>query len=109
MDSKLVESTVDDSPLGGAGQSENRDMSTVAIGKECEIAKLLLEGIPPVEIIHKGYARGTVYKVNRRVKEGGTPLTAKEVSDHRTVAEADEEVETDREVHLCHAGHDASY
>ena len=40
--------------------------------KEEEIARLLSEGTPPAELVHQGYSRGTVYKVKRRLAEGGT-------------------------------------
>ena len=39
----------------------------MAKGKEEEIAGLLSKGVPPVELVRRGYARGTVYKVKSRV------------------------------------------
>ncbi len=41
--------------------------------KEEEIANLLAKGIPPVEVIRQGYARGTTYKVQRRLAQEATP------------------------------------
>ena len=41
--------------------------------KEEEIAKLLSQGTPPVELIQGGFARGTVYKVNRKLTKEATP------------------------------------
>ena len=43
------------------------------MGKEQEIAKLLSQGTPPVELIQRGFARATVYKVNRRLAQERTP------------------------------------
>ena len=48
-------------------------MATATEGKEEEIARLLSEGIQTAELVRRGYARGTVYKVAGRLKEGGTP------------------------------------
>ena len=48
-------------------------MTTAVAGKEEEIARLLAEGITPVDLIKRGFRRATVYKVNRRVQTGGTP------------------------------------
>jgi len=42
--------------------------------KEQEIAELLKNGATPADLVHQGYARGTVYKVNKQLSgEGGTP------------------------------------
>lgn len=41
--------------------------------KEEEIAKLLSQGMSPVEVIKRGHARGTTYKVQRRLAQEATP------------------------------------
>ena len=46
------------------------------VSKEEEIAQLLREGTPPVELIRGGYARATVYKVFRRLKKEGIVVPA---------------------------------
>ena len=48
-------------------------MAAKAKGKEEEIAGLLMNGSKPAELVHQGHARGTVYKVARRLREGSTP------------------------------------
>lgn len=40
--------------------------------KEEEIARLLSNGRTPAELIRQGHSRGTVYKVAKRLAEGGT-------------------------------------
>ena len=67
--------------------------------KEEEIARLLTDGAQPAELVRQGYARGTVYKVNRRLNQDSASLalrrdteTASEVIPH------DESIETDPEV-----------
>ena len=42
-----------------------------AVNKEEEIAKLITEGTLPAELVRRGYARGTVYKVSGRLKKEG--------------------------------------
>ena len=44
------------------------------VSKEGEIAQLLREGTLPVELVRRGYARGTVYKVSGRLKKEGSIL-----------------------------------
>ena len=41
--------------------------------KQEEIAGLLSQGIPPSELVRRGYARGTVYKVARGLPKRGPP------------------------------------
>ena len=48
-------------------------MTTTVRGKEEEIGRLLAEGNKPAELIQRGFKRGTVYKVNRRLQTAGTP------------------------------------
>ena len=48
--------------------------------KEQEIAGLLRDGATPTHLVHQGYARGTVYKVHKRLRgEGGSPMGGGEV------------------------------
>ena len=48
-------------------------MPATVVGTEEEIGRLLAEGNKPAELIQRGFKRGTVYKVNRRLQTGGTP------------------------------------
>ena len=67
--------------------------TTISVeGKEEEIARLLSEGTAAAALVQRVYARGTVYKVAARVREGGTP-TARPEDDG-----IDVDVENDPEV-----------
>ena len=67
------------------------------MAKENEIAGLLSQGIAPAELVRKGYARGTVYKVRRRLEQPGT---AQENGETPAVAdpELDPALEADPEI-----------
>ena len=65
--------------------------------KEADIARRLSEGIAPAELIRSGYARGTVYKVRRRLEQPGT---AQENGDTTAVTDSglDPALEADPEI-----------
>ena len=67
------------------------------MAKENEIAGLLSQGIAPADLVRQGYARGTVYKVRRRLEQPGTAqenggTTAVADSDMDPALEADPEI-----------------
>ena len=41
--------------------------------KEEEVARLLMGGATPVDLVCRRYARGTVYKVNKQLSGEGAP------------------------------------
>ena len=48
--------------------------------KEEEIAQLLRDGAKPTDLVHRGYSRGTTYKIAKRLKrEESTPIGGGEV------------------------------
>ena len=67
------------------------------MAKESEIAALLSQGIAPAELVSKGYARGTVYKVRGRLEQ---PSTAQENGDTTVITDSglDPALEADPEI-----------
>lgn len=62
--------------------------------KEQEIAQLLRNGVKPSDVVHQGYARGTVYKVHKQLREeGGTPRGGGEAE-----AQAGDSLDNDPEI-----------
>ena len=60
--------------------------------KEQEIAKLLSEGKQAADLVRQGYSRGTVYKVARRLNNGGTTPQAPDVVASSSRVEDDPEI-----------------
>ena len=79
----------------GSGDSMKRKTTAqAATGKEQEIALLLSQGTTPSGLVKQGFARGTVYKVAKRVgKKADTEGTLPE--DHPPT---DTEIESDPEI-----------
>ena len=71
-------------------------MTTAPEGKEVEIERLLGEGSTPVELIRRGFKRGTVYKVNRRL--GTNVLDGGGLTPDKSDVRRDGRVEDDPEV-----------
>ena len=66
-------STVDSVRLPGMGLTIDPAALRIHMKKEEEIAKLLSQGTPPVELIERGFVRGTVYKIAKRLAEKDAP------------------------------------
>ena len=62
-------------------------------GKEEEIAKLLLEGAAPADLVRRDYAHGTVYKVWARLRKGGTPLVPTDLGRESSAPDIESEPE----------------
>jgi hypothetical protein len=68
------------------------------LGKEAEIMGLLKGNVAPAELVRRGYARGTVYKVKKRLEEGGTPLPVRKDGGDVIGSVLDQDVEADEEI-----------
>ena len=57
-------------------------------------AQLLRDGAKPIDLVHQGFSRGTVYKVHKQLREeGGTPMGGGEVE-----AQAGDSLDKDPEI-----------
>lgn len=66
--------------------------------KEAKIAQLLAQAKIPGDLVGQGYARGTVYKVARRLRGGTPPGRTGTAPQARDMAEVDPSVEADEEI-----------
>ncbi len=66
--------------------------------KEEEIARLLFEGVSPAELVHRGFSKGTTYKIAKRLKPTTTPQPTAIPATSATNSPVDPNLEGDPEI-----------